>query len=102
MPVEAKRCRRALEHLRQSAVAWPTPGCCRPPDIRSSLTRALAVVESRGCLLKVSAPEVDQCADELVRRGVERLCRPTDQVFGHRTLFFRDPDGNPLEVFADI
>ena len=25
-----------------------------------------------------------------------------DQVFGHRTLFFRDPDGNLLEVFADI
>ena len=51
---------------------------------------------------KVSVPEVDQCADELVRRGVELLSPPTDQVFGHRTLFFRDPDGNLLEVFADI
>jgi lactoylglutathione lyase len=27
---------------------------------------------------------------------------PTDQPFGHRTLFFRDPDGNLLEMFADI
>ena len=51
---------------------------------------------------KVSAPEVDQCADELVRRGVNLLSPPTDQAFGHRTLFFRDPDGNLLEVFADI
>jgi len=51
---------------------------------------------------KVSAPEVDQCADELVRQGVNPLSPPTDQVFGHRTLFFRDPDGNLLEVFADI
>ena len=51
---------------------------------------------------KVSAPEVDQCADELVRQGVDLLSPPTDQVFGHRTLFFRDPDGNLLEVFADI
>ena len=51
---------------------------------------------------KVSAPEVDQCADELVRQGVNLLSPPTDQVFGHRTLFFRDPDGNLLEVFADI
>jgi len=51
---------------------------------------------------KVSAPEVDQCADELVRQGVNLLSLPTDQVFGHRTLFFRDPDGNLLEVFADI
>jgi catechol 2,3-dioxygenase-like lactoylglutathione lyase family enzyme len=51
---------------------------------------------------KVSAPEVDQCADELVRQGVNLLSPPTDRVFGHRTLFFRDPDGNLLEVFADI
>ncbi len=51
---------------------------------------------------KVSAPEVDRCGDELVRQGVSLLSPPTDQVFGHRTLFFRDPDGNLLEVFADI
>jgi catechol 2,3-dioxygenase-like lactoylglutathione lyase family enzyme len=51
---------------------------------------------------KVSAPGVDQCADELLRRGVDLLSPPTDQAFGHRTLFFRDPDGNLLEVFADI
>ena len=51
---------------------------------------------------KVSVSEVDQCADELVRRGVSLLSPPTDQVFGHRTLFFRDPDGNLLEVFAEI
>ena len=51
---------------------------------------------------KVSAPEVDRCADELIRQGVNLLSPPTDQAFGHRTLFFRDPDGNLLEVFADI
>jgi catechol 2,3-dioxygenase-like lactoylglutathione lyase family enzyme len=51
---------------------------------------------------KVAASEVDQCADELVRRGIDLLSPPTDQAFGHRTLFFRDPDGNLLEVFAEI
>jgi len=51
---------------------------------------------------KVSPPEVDQCADELVRHGVSLVSPPTDQSFGHRTLFFRDPDGNLLEVYADI
>ena len=51
---------------------------------------------------KVAAPEVDRCADELLRQGVNLLSPPTDQVFGHRTLFFRDPDGNLLEVFAEI
>src|SRR6476661_10306892 len=29
---------------------------------------------------KVSAPEVDQCADELVRQGVNLLSPPTDHV----------------------
>src|SRR5262249_54323447 len=48
---------------------------------------------------KVSAPDVDRCADELVRQGVRLLSPPTDQAFGHRTVFFRDPDGNLLEVF---
>jgi len=51
---------------------------------------------------KVSVPDVDRCADELVRQGVTLFSPPTDQAFGHRTLFFRDPDGNLLEVFADI
>jgi catechol 2,3-dioxygenase-like lactoylglutathione lyase family enzyme len=51
---------------------------------------------------KVSAPEVDQCADELTRQGVDLVSPPTNQPFGHRTLFFRDPDGNLLEVYAEI
>ncbi|MDA9506104.1 glyoxalase [Bradyrhizobium sp. CCBAU 11386] len=51
---------------------------------------------------RVSATEVDQCADELVRQGVELVSPPTNQAFGHRTLFFRDPDGNLLEVYAEI
>jgi catechol 2,3-dioxygenase-like lactoylglutathione lyase family enzyme len=50
----------------------------------------------------VSAPDVDRCADELVRHGVDLLSPPTDQPFGHRTLFFRDPDGNLLEIYAEI
>lgn len=51
---------------------------------------------------KVARAEVDQCADELVRQGVTPVSPPTDQPFGHRTLFFRDPDGNLLEVYAEI
>ena len=52
---------------------------------------------------KVSPPElVDACADHLVDRGVSLLSPPTNQPFGHRTVFFRDPDGNLLEFYADI
>ncbi|MDA9438503.1 glyoxalase [Bradyrhizobium sp. CCBAU 51745] len=51
---------------------------------------------------KVSPAEVDACAEELVRQGVALLSPPTNQPFGHRTLFFRDPDGNLLEIYAEI
>src|SRR5215471_673109 len=51
---------------------------------------------------KVPASDVDRCAEELVRLGVDLLSPPTNQAFGHRTLFFRDPDGNLLEVYAEI
>jgi len=73
---------------------------------RPSRTAADAPTPSGSAALqlafKVSAPEVDRCAEELVRQGVKLLSPPTDQSFGHRTVFFRDPDGNLLEVFADI
>ena len=51
---------------------------------------------------RVSPAEVDACAAVLMQRGVEILDGPTDQPFGHRTLFFRDPDGNVLEIYAEI
>jgi catechol 2,3-dioxygenase-like lactoylglutathione lyase family enzyme len=50
---------------------------------------------------KVAVAEVDQCADELVRQGIDLVSAPKDQAFGHRTLFFRDPDGNLLEIYAE-
>ncbi|MCK1742088.1 VOC family protein [Bradyrhizobium sp. 139] len=76
------------------ALARPSRTAADAPTPAGSASLQLA--------FKVSAAEVDQCADELVRQGVALLSPPTDQSFGHRTLFFRDPDGNLLEVFADI
>ncbi|MGJ4905075.1 VOC family protein [Bradyrhizobium sp. HKCCYLS2058] len=51
---------------------------------------------------KVGRNDVDRCAAELTSKGVALMEPPTDQPFGHRTLFFRDPDGNLLEVYAEI
>ena len=75
------------------ALARPSLTAADAPTPKGSASLQLA--------FKFSAPEVDQCADELVRMGVNLLSPPTDQTFGHRTLFFRDPDGNLLEVFAE-
>ena len=79
-----------------NTLALATPGltAADPPTPQGSAALQLA--------FKVAAPDVDRCAEELLRRGVEVLSPPTDRAFGHRTLFFRDPDGNLLEVFAEI
>jgi lactoylglutathione lyase len=51
---------------------------------------------------RVAPSEVATCATTLKERGVSILSGPTDQPWGHRTLFFRDPDGNVLEIYAEI
>ena len=50
----------------------------------------------------VAPPEVDACHRALVDKGVTILEPPKDQDFGHRTLYFRDPEDNVLEIYAEI
>jgi predicted enzyme related to lactoylglutathione lyase len=51
---------------------------------------------------KVPVADVDRCAEELTRKGATMLSPPTNLPFGHRALFFRDPDGNLLEIYAEL
>ncbi len=51
---------------------------------------------------RVAPGEVASCAETLKARGVSIESGPTNQPLGHRTLFFRDPDGNLLEIYAEL
>jgi len=51
---------------------------------------------------QVRREEVDACEAALRAEGVEIVAPATDQPWGHRTMFFRDPDGNLLEIYSDI
>lgn len=51
---------------------------------------------------RVAPEEVAVCASTLLERNVTIISGPSDQPWGHRTLFFRDPDGNVLEIYAEI
>jgi catechol 2,3-dioxygenase-like lactoylglutathione lyase family enzyme len=79
-----------------NTLALARPGHTRmdPPTPNGSAALQLA--------FRVSPSQVDQCALELAAKGVAVLAPPTDHAFGHRTLFFRDPDGNLLEIYAEI
>jgi catechol 2,3-dioxygenase-like lactoylglutathione lyase family enzyme len=50
----------------------------------------------------VSPAEVDRQHRRLVERGVKIFDPPKDQDWGHRTVYFSDPEGNILEFYAEI
>tara|TARA_R110002020_G_scaffold150446_3_gene327188 strand:+ start:11705 stop:12097 length:393 start_codon:yes stop_codon:yes gene_type:complete len=51
---------------------------------------------------RVPPPAVDACHSELVAAGVEILRPPTDLPdWRHRTVFFRDPEANIIEIYAE-
>ncbi len=50
---------------------------------------------------RVPLADVQTCYEELCKKGATILEPPTDQHWGHRTVFFSDPEGNILEVYAE-
>ncbi len=54
---------------------------------------------ARRAVLAIGIPRraaVADCAAALEAKGVSLVSPLTDHPFGHRTIFFRDPDGNVL------
>jgi lactoylglutathione lyase len=51
---------------------------------------------------RVPPQAVADCAAALEAKGVKLVSPLTDHPFGHRMIFFRDPDGNILEIYAEI
>lgn len=51
---------------------------------------------------RVAPGEVKKCAQVVEAAGVDIVLPVTDQSWGHRTVFFRDPDGNVIEIYAEI
>jgi catechol 2,3-dioxygenase-like lactoylglutathione lyase family enzyme len=51
---------------------------------------------------RVPPPAVDTCHAELVANGVPIIREPSDLPdWRHRTLFFRDPEDNVIEIYAE-
>jgi catechol 2,3-dioxygenase-like lactoylglutathione lyase family enzyme len=65
-----------------------------PPPPHGALSLQMA--------FRVPPDMVAKCAAALEERGVKLSHPLTDHAFGHRTIFFRDPDGNVIEIYAEI
>lgn len=52
---------------------------------------------------RVPPPAIDDWHAALVAKGVPIISPPKDlEGWRHRTLFFRDPEGNSIELYAEI
>lgn len=52
---------------------------------------------------RVPLAAIDACHAEISAAGVPILREPTDiQSWRHRTLFFRDPEDNVIEIYAEF
>lgn len=51
---------------------------------------------------RVPPADVDLAYDRLAEDRIDVIESPTNQDWPHRTLFFRDPENNIIEIFADI
>ena len=51
---------------------------------------------------RVTRAEVDARAETFRKLRLKIIGEPTDQPWGHRTLFVREPDGNVVEIYADL
>jgi len=75
---------------RGSGLAWDVG-----PAVAGSASVQLA--------FRVPPPAIDDWHAELIAKGVPILSPPKDLAgWQHRTLFFRDPEGNIVELYAEI
>ena len=73
---------------------------CKPGLVVGDATLPIGTA-SVHLAFQVRREEVDACEAALRAEGVAIVAESADQPWGHRTLFFRDPDGNLLEIYAD-
>ena len=50
----------------------------------------------------VSPAEVDLYHQRLMDKGIKILDAPANQPWGHRTVYFSDPEGNLLEIYGEL
>ena len=80
--------------------------CLRPRSLEGTFQDgpgAPAGSASVQLAFRVAPPEIDEIQAELAAAGVDLMGPPRDiPAWGHRAIFFRDPDGNVIEIYAEV
>ena len=80
--------------------------CLRPRTLEGMFQDGLGAPAGSASVqlaFRVAPPEIDEIQAELAAAGVDLMGPPRDiPAWGHRAIFFRDPDGNVIEIYAEV
>jgi catechol 2,3-dioxygenase-like lactoylglutathione lyase family enzyme len=80
--------------------------CLRPRTLEGSFQDGPGAPSGSASVqfaFRVAPPEIDEIQAELAAAGVDLMGPPRDiPAWGHRAIFFRDPDGNVIEIYAEV
>jgi glyoxylase I family protein len=80
--------------------------CLRPAQSRRCLPDGPGAPEGSASVqlaFRVAPPEIDEIQAELAAAGINLMGPRRDiPAWGHRALFFRDPEGNVIEIYAEV
>ncbi|MFG1500093.1 VOC family protein [Halobacteriovorax sp. XZX-3] len=54
------------------------------------------------CFEQESSNDVDQIFDKIIKAGYQKEKKPWDAFWGQRYASVRDPDGNQIDIFAQL
>ena len=54
------------------------------------------------CFLQISSSKVDEVVSELSKNGFKTIKEPWDAFWGQRYASVFDPNGNQIDIFADL
>lgn len=97
----------ALDHVSDKWVSFRVGATLltlrpRGPSLAGDDGPALPGSAALQLAFRVPPRAIDGCHAELVAKGVSIVRAPTDLPdWRHRTLFFRDPEGNIIEIYAE-
>jgi glyoxylase I family protein len=75
----------------------------RGPSLAGDDGPAIAGSAAVQLAFRVPPPAIDDWHAALIAKGVPILSPPKElPAWRHRTLFFRDPEGNVIELYAEI
>jgi lactoylglutathione lyase len=108
----------AMRHFYETVMRFPLHRELFPQWVEYRIGATLLALTQKGVLFndpdppagaaalqlafRVTPDEVNECPRELAAAGIPLLRDVEDQPWGHRTVFFRDPDGNIIEIYADL